>query len=121
MTLDTNILIAYLNGEAKVVETLSEWQGEGRLLLISTITIAEVLAFPALTPLDMDRTRRFLQHFISVPFDKEVAETAALLARAHRLRIPDAAIAATAFLRRVPLVTRDRQFRHIGGLAVLEI
>jgi predicted nucleic acid-binding protein len=37
MVLDTNILIAYLNGEEKVIKMLSEWKNSGRALFISTI------------------------------------------------------------------------------------
>jgi len=39
MTIDSNILIAYLNGERKVVDTLREWNEEGRTLFISSVTL----------------------------------------------------------------------------------
>ncbi|MCK4554428.1 PIN domain-containing protein [Candidatus Parcubacteria bacterium] len=45
MTIDTNIIIAYLDGEHQVIKTLSEWRQQGRPLFLPTITESEVLSF----------------------------------------------------------------------------
>ena len=121
MLLDSNILIAYLKGEPSIVETLSRWKQQARALVISSISVAEVLALPALTPSDIQIVTRFLRTFLSVPFDDRLAETAARLVRLHRLKLPDAAIAATAIDHGMPLVTRDRAFRKIPELHLREI
>lgn len=121
MTLDTNILIAYLNGEASVVVGVSDWVRDGRALFISSVSVAEVLAQPGLGPSELDRARRFLRVFISIPFDDALAEQAAFLRRMYRLGLPDAAIAATALTRGVPLVTRDRQFRRVREITVVAV
>lgn len=121
MILDTNILIAYLNGETKIVKRLSDWKRSGRILFISTISKAEVLALPVLTPEDLKKIRMFLNNFLSIPFDDSIAESAALFQRTYRLKLPDAAIAATSFTRNLPLVTRDRQFRRIREITIVEI
>jgi predicted nucleic acid-binding protein len=101
MLLDSNILIAYLKGEPSIVETLSRWKQEARALVISSISVAEVLALPALTPSDIQIVTRFLRTFLSIPFDDRLAETAI----DHGL----------------PLVTRDRTFRKIPELHLREI
>lgn len=121
MTLDTNILIAYLNGETSVVQEVSRWKQEGRALFISSVTTAELLSLPTLSPDESETVLMFLRGFISTPFDDTLAETVAVLRRKYQIRIPDAAIAATALARGVPLVTRDRQFRKIKELHVIEI
>ena len=46
MTLDANIVIAFLNGDQAVVETLTKWRQEGRPLFVSTVVETEVLIFP---------------------------------------------------------------------------
>jgi len=79
MTIDTNILIAYLNGETKVQEFLDDWKRSNRLLYISSISVAELLALPNLSPQDVDNIRQFLHQFISVPFNNELAEATALV------------------------------------------
>jgi len=121
MVLDTNILIAYLNDESIVIETIENWKRGGRVLFISSITTAEVLALPSLRPVDGDRIRKFLGNFVSVPMDDDVAESAATIRRLYRLEIPDATIAATALINGVPLVTRDRQFRRVFGLILVTL
>ncbi len=121
MILDTNILIAYFNGELKVVRTISDWKQSGRVLFISSISTAETLAIPTLSPDDADKIRAFLKNFLSIPFDDVVAEATAVLKRTYRLDLPDAAIAATSLTRNLPLVTRDRRFRKIKEITVIEI
>ena len=121
MVLDTNILIAYLNGEPTVVDTLWSWRLEGRALLVSSISFAEVLALPRLTASDLRLVTRFLQTFLSVPFDDRIAETAAGFSRLYRLKLPDAAIAATAAVHAMPLVSRDRIFRRVTEIELIEL
>ncbi len=120
MILDTNILIAYLDGQKQVVEAIQSWRSRGPLF-ISTVTTLEMLAFAELTPADTEKIKNFLQGFISIPLDDFLAETAALFKRTYNLELPDAAIAATAATKQLPLVTRDRQFRKIREITVIEI
>jgi len=110
MVLDTNILIAYLNGEGKIIKMLSEWKSSGRALFIYTISKK-----------DIEKIRFFLNNFFSVPFDDSIAEKAAFIRRIYKLKLPDAGIAATALAYNIPLVTRDRQFKKIKEIIVIEI
>lgn len=121
MTLDTNVIIAYLQGDEQVVEMLSHWKEEGRAIFISSIVLAETLAYPIITPADAELIRNFVAAAVSVPFDNVVAEIAASLRKKYGLKLPDAAIAATALQLRDPLVTRDRQFLKIKEINVLSI
>ena len=121
MVLDTNILIAYLNGEEIVVKTISGWKKEGRTLFISAITFSEVLSLPQLGSAEVNRIKLFLNSFISIPFTNETGETASLLRRLYRLTIPDAAIAASALINGVPLVTRDKQFAKIKEIIIVKL
>lgn len=45
MTIDANIIIAYLAGDQKVVETISGWRREGRVLFLPSVVETEVLSF----------------------------------------------------------------------------
>lgn len=96
MLFDTNILIAYLNGEVRVWRSLQSLRKEGYPFFISSITRAELLSLSSLTRQQEKKIKEFLNQFISLSFDDAVADTAAILRRRYRLKLPDAAIAATA-------------------------
>jgi predicted nucleic acid-binding protein len=51
--------------------------------------------------------RQFLNSFETVPLGEQVAETAVLLRRQHRLRLPDALIWASAKTTESMLITRN--------------
>lgn len=121
MVLDSNILIAALDGDQDVIRALTQWHGEGRALFISTISLAEVLAFPSLDTEMLKRARAFLYDFRAIAFDEEIADTCARLERQYRLKLPDAAIAATTITLDVPLVTRDRQFQLLPELSIVAL
>jgi hypothetical protein len=67
MVLDTNILVAYLKGEPEVVAAVEQWRQEGRGLVVSCISFAEVLALPALTGSEIQVVTRFLRSFLCIP------------------------------------------------------
>lgn len=123
VTIDANIIIAFLTGEFAVVETLTQWRRDGVPLFLSSIAEAEVLAFPAMTRLERERTIRFLEeNFVSVPFDRSIARLAADIRSRFRIRLPDAAIAATAMATHTSVVTRNtKDFRRVEFLDLVNI
>ena len=64
---------------------------------------------------------RFLRSFLCIAFDERLAEKAARLARLYRLKIPDAAIAATAADCAMPLVSRDQGFRKVKEVILVAL
>ena len=123
MTIDTNVIIAYLAGESQVKEILSQWQLQGLPLFLSTVVETEVLSFPKFTPEELQTTSKFLEeNFLSIPFNREIARIAAKLRRDYRLKFPDAAIAATAISTNTSLITRNiPDFKKIPNLKLLKI
>jgi len=98
---DTNIVIDALNG---IPDADAEYSRYERVL-ISRITWMEVLVG---AQGDDSELRDFLEtHFEITPLDLAVAESAVQLRRAHRLRLPDAIIWATAQVNDAVLVTRN--------------
>ena len=93
-------------------------------LAVSTITLAEVLTGPLASGQEAlaERFRHALLSWQVVEVTADVAERAARIRAAHRLRLPDAiqvasalAIGADAF------VTHDRDFAGLAGLSGLRI
>lgn len=123
MTIDSNIVIAFLAGEGVVVSALSDWKKAGRPMLLSTIAEAEVLGFPGFTHEERERTGRFVaENFVSVACDRLIAREAAVLRGTIKIALPDALIAATALTTGTPLITRNvRDFKNVGGLELIRL
>jgi len=99
--LDTNVLIDYLRGISAARAELGRYDHTA----ISVITWIEVMVG---APVEAEQaTRDFLAGFSLIALDDEVAALAARLRRAHRVKLPDAIVWASARARGLLLVTRD--------------
>ncbi len=121
MILDSNILIGYLNGDARIIATLQTWRESGTVLFISATSAIEVLSLSSLTSNDVAGIEKFLDDFIVIPVDMRLIGIAGHLRRAFRVSVPDAAIVATAITNHLPLVTRDKKLRAIPGIMLADI
>ncbi len=121
MVLDTNIIIAYLNGDEKVIEAIRKWFAEGIGLFISAVTYAEVLSLREASASDLELMRSFLDLFVVIPVDKALAEGIASIKREENIKFPDAAIIATARYTSSSLVTRDKRLHKIRGISVVSV
>lgn len=123
MTIDANIVIAYLAGDANVVETLSKWKEEGVSLFLPTVAESEVLSFSNWTLEEQRATEKFIEDtFTSISFDRSIARIAAAVRRETKMKFPDAAIAATALFTHTPVVTRNqRDFKRVPGLRIVSL
>lgn len=118
MTLDANIIIAYLAGDSTVIETILGWKREGRTLFLSSVVETEVLSFSGWSPQELAEAQQFLkENFTPISFDHTLALIAAEIRRSVKVKFPDAAIAATAIFTRSQLVTRNlHDFKKIPNL-----
>lgn len=115
--LDTNAVVALLNGNLRIAEVLkpANWVG------ISIITELEFLSFPGLTPDDEALFQAFRDRVEVI--DLQAAD-AVLLAQIVAIRksgshkMPDAIIAACAIHSSATLLTQDRNFSKISNLLV---
>jgi hypothetical protein len=107
---DTNILVDYLNGIDRAVDELQHYSHR----LISQITWMEIMV-GCRTAKEEKAVRGFLETFDVVPLEAKVAESAVMLRRSNRLKLPDAVILATAECRQALLVTRDSQDFPVDG------
>jgi len=122
LALDTNVLIYFLGGNAAVSRQLDIWRSERQEFLVSTLVQTELLSLPHLTPKEIEQIESLLVTMTLVPVDVSVARLAAEFRRQYRLKLADAVIAATAFLRDAPLVTRNTDdFKRIKEIEVLRI
>jgi hypothetical protein len=89
------------------------------------VTRKELLAKLGLSATERRRIHRLLQYHRQIPVDEQIAERfSSLLAKYanHGLRKGDALVAATAWSRRLPLLTRNtRHYRFISEITVLSL
>jgi predicted nucleic acid-binding protein len=121
MVLDTNIIIAYLNGDKEIITTIQHWFEQRVGLFISVVTYAEVLSLKEASANDLASMREFLDLFVVISIDKAIAEDIAAIKRQEKIKFPDAAILATAQYTMSPLVTRDKRLHNVRGVTVVSL
>jgi predicted nucleic acid-binding protein len=121
--LDTNVLINAFAGETEAVALLQQARaGNAEWIGYSAVSRLEVLGFSGLSPADEGGLRQLMAEFQEAQITAPVIDRAIELRKASRIKIPDALIAATAFVYDATLVTRnERDFRSIAGLRVLDL
>ena len=111
---DTNILIDYLNAVPQARTEIKRFEDRA----VSIITWMEVM-IGASADL-VEPTRRFLEGFKVIALDDEIAGHAVALRRAHRIKLPDAVIWATAQTTGQLLVTRNTKDFPAGDPGIRE-
>jgi tRNA(fMet)-specific endonuclease VapC len=116
--LDTNAIIALLQGDSSLIKLLRDanWLG------ISVISQIEFLAFSGLTEADRELFQGFLQRVevINLNYENEsLIEQIITIRQQYRLKLPDAIIAAMTKQNSAKLVTRDRVFDKITDLLLV--
>ena len=116
--LDTNVIVALLQGNLQLIELLkdADWLG------VSVISKIEFLVFPGLNQDDRQIFEQFLQRVKViglVAMDAVLIDKIIEIRQQHRLKLPDAVIAAMAIQNSASLVTADREFGKVTSLTVI--
>ena len=117
--LDTNAIIALLQKDSSLIELLqsADWVG------ISIISQIEFLAFSGLSEADQQLFQRFLQRVEVIDLDHQnspLINLITLIRQQHRLKLPDAIIAAMAIQNSAKLITRDLQLNKVTDLNTID-
>jgi len=108
--LDTNVVLYLLGGRlASPLEPGSYYT--------SVISEMELLSYSNLTPDDEGRLRQFLTSVTVVELSGDVKKAAIELRRRHSIKLPDAIVAASAFVLGAELLTNDLQLLRIAGIS----
>ncbi|UBF29345.1 type II toxin-antitoxin system VapC family toxin [Kovacikia minuta CCNUW1] len=81
---------------------------------VSIITEMELLSYPSLSPTEEQQIRSFLAQMVIVRIDDPIKNAAITLRKQHRLKLPDAIIAATAQSLSALLLTNDLKLSNLG-------
>jgi hypothetical protein len=113
--LDTNAVVSLLRGGGALQKRLqsAEWVG------ISILTYIEFLAFPNLSENDRGIFQRFSDTIEVVGLDqteRALIDRVISLRSQHRIKLPDAIIAATAIERGATLITDDQKLLKLSAM-----
>jgi hypothetical protein len=108
---DTNLLIYILKGNKRIAEHL-----EGNQLFISVITEIELSGMYGISPSNLKAIKEVISECIIVDFNNEIKQIAIELMQKHKIKLPDAIIAATSTFLNLPLFTADKYFSKIPHL-----
>ncbi len=116
--LDTNAIVALLQGEMFLVQLLqnADWVG------ISLISQIEFLVFSGLSQSDRDLFQQFLQRVEVIGLaasDNLLIESIIEIRQQYRLKLPDAMIAAIALQNSASLITKNQGFTKVRSLTVI--
>jgi predicted nucleic acid-binding protein len=126
LLIDTPPIIYTLEGHPRFgprFRPLFDAHADGKFrFAVTTVTVAEVLTGP-LSAGEEALTRRYraiLESWRLVPLDAEIAEGAARLRAAYRLKLADAVQAASALaINAAALVTHDHDFSRVRALRII--
>jgi len=119
---DTNIAVYYLqqqfppSSEKFVDELLSK-----ETPTISVISEIELLCWKTATEKDMNVLHSFIHDAFVIELEQSIKEKTAEIRKVHKIKLPDAIIAATALVYGLTLITRNvNDFKKINGLQIID-
>jgi len=115
--LDTNAIIALLNGDNNIAILLNEAEWVG----ISVINKLEFLSFPNLSISDLEIFQKFISKVNVIPLTNDNDELHTLIVHIrnkYKLKLPDAIIAATTVVTKSKLITGDKAFFKMKEILV---
>ncbi len=119
--LDTNELIYFSRGETAVTNFVLGSLERGEHFIISIVTLIEFLSHATITDTDKVFFHNILQRLRVSDLNYSLAMQAVELRKIYRLKLGDSIIAALALMNKATLVSRDKDFKKIKNLEVLDI
>ncbi len=121
--LDTNIWIDAHAGKEDAKRVFATARiTQGTWIGFSAMTRLETLGYSGLSPVDDTALRQLFAQFEELAILPSVIDEAIRIRRFHKIKSPDAIIAATALLQRAEIVTRNAtDFNKVNGLSVRDL
>jgi predicted nucleic acid-binding protein len=109
LLLDTSVAIDILGGDERAAALV-----QGALVYVSVITRVELLSVAKPRTHSAEAAKAFLADCKLVQFTDEIQDITIRLRRTYKLKLPDAAIAASAYWLNASLITADSAFTKVG-------
>lgn len=119
--IDTDILIDHFHGNRNATSLVRDWLLAGERLVISVITVTEILAgIRSGEEADTEALLSLFQvHVLDEPQSRMAGAYLNQFGRTHRMDLGDAVVAATARTLAAPLVTRNRRHYPMTDIEII--
>jgi predicted nucleic acid-binding protein len=119
--IDTNIAIGYI-GNRLSIQTMDKlddlFNSQYHLSVNNKI---ELLGYPNLEKIEEEKFKLFINHSIIHQIDNKTIEKTIEIRKKHRIKLPDAIIAATCLVNGLDILTLNvKDFENIEGLKVIQ-
>lgn len=111
--LDTNYILGLLKAQAEVLAEISARDISIAQCAYSAITRMELLGFNGIGRIEEAQIRQKLERMTYLPLTRAVEDVVISLRQTRKIKLPDAAIAATAICAGVELLTLDRHLHSV--------
>jgi predicted nucleic acid-binding protein len=116
--MDTNVVIDYLGN--KLPPSGTAFIDDPAV--ISVITRIEILGWYNVTSEQLAKLQPFIQNAVIYSLAERHIQQTILLRQQHKIKLPDAVVAATAMVEGLTLITRNADdFKHIDSLKLLNL
>ena len=107
---DTNALIYLLNGNSCMNLYLQ------KTLAFSVISEMELLSYSGITETEENCIKSLLNDCEEISLTSEIKNKTIELRKKYKIKLPDAIVAASAIIKKIPLITADKGFKQITEL-----
>jgi predicted nucleic acid-binding protein len=107
---DTNALIYLLNGNSCMNPYLQ------KTLAFSVISEMELLSYSGITETEENCIKSLLNDCEEISLTSEIKNKTIELRKKYKIKLPDAIVAASAIIKKIPLITADKGFKQIAEL-----
>jgi predicted nucleic acid-binding protein len=88
---------------------------------LSVINKIELLGYPDLDKTEEEKFNLLIEHAVLHPIDNKIIEKTILIRKKHKIKLPDAIIAATCLVNQLDALTLNtKDFENIKGLKVIQ-
>lgn len=119
--IDTNIAIGYIGNRLNSIsmnELDNIFDAEYHISVINKI---QLLGYPNLDKNEEGKFNLLINHSILHPIDNKIIEETISIRKGHKIKLPDAIIAATCLVNGLEILTLNiKDFENIEGLKVIE-
>lgn len=112
--LDTNIVLYLLSGDKTVADFLND-----KTIFLSFVTELELLGYKEISPEEQILVENLLADSTIIDINSVIKKIVIELRRNHKIKLPDAIIAATSHYLNIPFMTSDKDLSRLTDLNIL--